>query len=93
MYNTHSINDRLKNIAKEKGFKDVERVRVILCLERIIARLMQNSYLHDHLIFGGGFVLYKNADSHRFTKDVDAIISVIDDKKLVKLVKESLKRV
>ena len=57
MFNTKSINDRLKNYAKKNGIKKVEMARVALCLERVIARLMQDNFLYEHLIFGGGFVL------------------------------------
>ena len=91
MYNSQSINDRLKNIAKKEGFKNIEKARIILCLERVIARLVIDKYLQEHLIFGGGFVLYKEAKSQRFTKDVDAIISGINNAKLIEKIVNCLK--
>jgi predicted nucleotidyltransferase component of viral defense system len=91
MYNSQSINERLRNFAKENNISNVERARVILCLERVIARLMQDKYLFSKLIFGGGFVLYQVTDSLRFTTDVDAIISDQDKDKLIASVKEALK--
>lgn len=90
MYNAQSINQRLKNFAKANGISNIERVRVILCLERVIARLVQDEYLCSKLIFGGGFVLYKEVGSQRFTSDIDAIISDIDKKKIIEFVNRAL---
>ena len=83
MYNAQSINQRLKNFAKANSISNIERVRVILCLERVIARLVQDEYLCSKLIFGGGFVLYKELGSQRFTSDIDAIISDTDKNKII----------
>lgn len=90
MYNTQSINERLRNFARDNNIPNVERARVILCLERIIARLMQDKYLCSKLIFGGGFVIYKMLHSLRFTVDVDAVISGVDKKELITKINEAL---
>jgi hypothetical protein len=76
MYSSAQLNDRIKNAARALGVDDVNRVRTIVVLERIIARLVTNSFLKEHLVFGGGFVLFKEFGSNRFTRDVDAIIVV-----------------
>ncbi|OFZ26735.1 MAG: hypothetical protein A2381_17245 [Bdellovibrionales bacterium RIFOXYB1_FULL_37_110] len=90
MFNSKSINDRLKNYALEHGIKDVEKARIALCLERVIARLVQDNFLYEHLIFGGGFVLYKETNSNRYTRDVDAVISGIGKDELILKVNENL---
>lgn len=74
MYNAQSINQRLKNFAKANSISNIERV---------IARLVQDEYLCSKLIFGGGFVLYKELGSQRFTSDIDAIISDTDKNKII----------
>jgi hypothetical protein len=89
MYNSKSLNDRLKNYSKEHGVP-VDRVRTTLGLERLIARLMQDTFLYEHLVFGGGFVLYKEADSDRYTRDVDAVINGVGHKELISRVEQSL---
>lgn len=91
MYNTQSINERLRNFARENNIPNVERARVILCLERVIARLMQDEYLCSKLIFGGGFVIYKSIQSLRFTVDIDAVISGVKKEVLITKVNEALK--
>lgn len=45
----------------------------MLALERIIARIGANKALRDKLIFKGGFVLLKQFNSQRFTRDLDAL--------------------
>jgi predicted nucleotidyltransferase component of viral defense system len=90
MYNSQSINERLKNFAKKNNISNVERARVILCLERVIARLMQNELLNSKLIFGGGFVVYKEVNSLRFTKDIDAIIYGTEKDQIIDEVKKAL---
>lgn len=90
MYSAQAINDRLKNFSKDKNGFGPEKARVILALERIVARLMTDSFLREKLIFGGGFVLYKINDSNRFTRDVDAIISGVERSELIQRVSACL---
>lgn len=40
MFNSDQINFQIKKVAKELGVADVNRIRTILTLERVIARLM-----------------------------------------------------
>jgi hypothetical protein len=74
MYSAEQLKHRIRKAASELGISDTNRIRTIVTLERIIARLMANSYLKEHLVFGGGFVLFKEFGSDRYTKDADAII-------------------
>lgn len=68
-----SLNDRIKNCAKETGAKDTNKIRTTLALERLVARFMSNPILEESLVFLGGFILYKEGISSRFTRDVDMI--------------------
>jgi hypothetical protein len=74
MFSAEQLKHRIRKAALELGVTDTNRVRTIVTLERIIARLMANPYLKEHLVFGGGFVLFKEFGSDRYTKDADAII-------------------
>lgn len=85
-----SLNDKIKNIAKENNIKDVNKVRTTLALERIVARLRNNKFLDGKLVFCGGFVLYKESITDRFTKDVDMISSYKDHEKIIEEIKTSL---
>ena len=60
MFNADQINHQIKKTAKDMGIADVNRVRIILTLERVIARLVNNPFFKERLIFGGGFVLLKS---------------------------------
>ena len=59
MFSADQLKDRIRKAAKDLGIEDVNRVRTIVTLERIVARLVTNKYLKDHLVFGVGFVLFK----------------------------------
>lgn len=51
----------------------INELRVILALERIVARIESHKTLREKLIFKGGFVLLKMLESPRFTRDLDAL--------------------
>jgi hypothetical protein len=90
MFKSDQINFQIRKVAKERGIADVNRVRIILTLERVVARLVSNTFLKARLIFGGGFVLFKELNSNRFTKDIDAIVNNINKERLVIEVNKSL---
>ena len=80
------IKNELKKLAGKKGSLPINELRIILTLERIVARLDVSSKVKKHLIFKGGFVLLKILESNRFTRDLDALckgISVEDSKPLI----------
>lgn len=89
--NERSINAKVSNVAKKLGVGDVNRVRIIVALERLIARLMTQSYLRENIVFNGGFVMLKTTDSERFTKDLDAIIKKTSSEKIDREVSSALK--
>ncbi len=86
------LNQKIRDKAKELGVGDVNRIRIIVVLERLIARLESNSYLANKLIFCGGFVLYKTSETNRFTIDADAIISQVSRQKLDQEINEALSK-
>ncbi|MBI2522271.1 MAG: nucleotidyl transferase AbiEii/AbiGii toxin family protein [Bdellovibrio sp.] len=90
MFNADQWNAKIKKVSQDLGVKDVNRVRGIVVLERIVARLVTNPFLKEHLIFGGGLVLFKELDTNRYTRDADAIVSGIDQVNLEKEVIKAL---
>ncbi len=81
---------KIKALSKEQSQFGVNEIRVIVALERTIARLIQNKELTEHLIFKGGFVLLKSYQSERFTRDVDALAINISKEKILELVQSEL---
>jgi hypothetical protein len=90
MFNSDQINFQIKKVSKGLGVADVNRVRTILTLERVVARLMNNSFLKKKLIFCGGFVLFKESETNRFTRDADAIIAGVSKEKLIAEIENSM---
>lgn len=76
-------------ILKDPSFS-INELRVIVALERLIARLSLNRELAEHLIFKGGFVLLKSYEGRRFTRDADALAVDISKQKLKDLVCDAL---
>lgn len=68
----------------------INELRVVLALERLVARIEAHRILRDKLIFKGGFVLLKTFDSQRFTRDLDALAADLPKQKLLSQVKEAL---
>jgi hypothetical protein len=67
------INGSIQKLALTNPNLSTNRLRVVVALERAVARLQTQPKLADHLIFKGGFVLFKVMMNPRFTRDVDAI--------------------
>jgi hypothetical protein len=68
----------------------LNQLRVIIALERLVARLESNSILSQHLIFKGGFALLKHLNSARFTHDLDASYFLFPLDKIVPIITDSL---
>lgn len=68
-----SLNQKVRSVAKQFDVKDVNKVRATLALERLVARIRNSEFLSEQVIFCGGFVLYKEGLTDRYTKDVDMI--------------------
>ena len=80
------IRAELTQIASGKDSWSINELRIVLGLERIVARLIHHKELEKHLVYKGGFVLMKALGSDRFTRDLDALGVGIDKDKVVKLV-------
>lgn len=90
-------NNRVKQLTKalkELAHKDtqlsVNELRIIIALERAIARIQHDKELADHLIFKGGFVLLKQYQSHRFTRDADALAVSTSKETFANLVRQAI---
>lgn len=79
----------IQEVARQGG-RSVNELRVVIALERIVARLENNPKLAKHLVFKGGFVLLKLIDSARFTRDVDALAKGISRAEIPDLVKSAI---
>lgn len=86
------ITRAMKALVKKESSLKINEVRVIVALERAIARLEHNRELKAHLIFKGGFVLLKNYESPRFTRDADALAVGIPKTKIKNLVRAALEK-
>lgn len=68
-----SVRQKLTLLSKKLGakYKDIETVFMI---ERLVARLIADKKLANHLVFKGGFVGLKIYESPRYTIDLDALL-------------------
>lgn len=66
------------------------KLRIILALERIVARLERNQTLSKILVFKGGFVLLKEFGHGRFTQDLDMLVQASSPEKILNQMKEAL---
>jgi predicted nucleotidyltransferase component of viral defense system len=87
---TKNLLKNINQLSKEHSQLNVNEIRLVLALERVIARLQSSKKLKKHIIFKGGFVLYKEFSSVRFTRDIDALAKNISKDKLKNLVLEAL---
>ena len=80
------IRTQITRMANTKDSWSINELRIILGLERIVARLIHHKELEKHLVYKGGFVLMKALGSDRFTRDLDALGVGIDKDEVKKLV-------
>lgn len=80
----------LKKLAKNDEDLGLNDYRMIVALERAVARVESDSELAKNLIFKGGFVLLKSANSTRFTRDIDALAKEIDQEQVIERVNNAL---
>lgn len=84
------VSRALKKIASADSRLDHNEWRIIIALERAVARLEHHERLREHLVFKGGFVLLKTTTTSRFTKDVDALAVAIKRENVPELVRSAL---
>lgn len=80
----------LKKIASADSRLDHNEWRIVIALERAVARLEHHKHLREHLVFKGGFVLLKTTETSRFTRDVDALAVAINKANVPALTQEAL---
>jgi len=85
-----SLNQKILNYAKSIKADDVNKIRTTVALERLVARIQSSSFLEDKIIFCGGFVLYKEGLTDRYTRDVDMISSEENQKQVVQEIKNAI---
>ena len=54
-----------------------------MALERLVARLQSSKFLEGKLVFCGGFVLYKEGVTDRYTRDVDMVSPAKNQKEVI----------
>lgn len=86
------VSKALKKIAEADARLNHNEWRIIVALERAIARLEQDDRLRKHLVFKGGFVLLKTTETTRFTNDVDALAVALQKEDVPLLVQNALKQ-
>lgn len=84
------VRRKIKNLTVSQQNLDVNEIRVIVALERAIARVVANKELSQAFVFKGGFVLFKDYHSDRFTRDIDALASNIQKEQVKSLVSKAL---
>lgn len=87
------VGERIRGLASDpKLALTANQLRIVVAIERAVARLESNPKLRDHLIFKGGFVLLKTIGSARFTRDLDALAYDINQDKVPNLAKSALEQ-
>ncbi len=84
------ITQAMKTLVQKEPRFNINEVRIIVGIERAIARLSGNQDLAEHLIFKGGFVLLKSYENSRFTRDADALAMAISKENLNERVRAAL---
>jgi predicted nucleotidyltransferase component of viral defense system len=84
------ILNAIRNLVSQTPSKGHNEIRIVVAMERVVARLESHKELFEHITFKGGFVLLKNFNSPRFTRDIDALARNLTKKKLKSLITEAL---
>lgn len=85
-----SVMKALRQAAVADSSRSINELRVIVALERAIARIENEPVLAKQLVFKGGFVLFKLIESPRFTRDVDALAFGLASRKIPSLMESAL---
>ena len=86
---TKKVLNAIRKIANDSSLS-VNELRVLVALERIVARIDAFQPLENKLVFKGGFVLLNAYQSPRFTRDVDALARNIGKEALISEVPKAL---
>lgn len=88
--NSKIITRHIQKLSKE-GDLSHNDLRLLIALERAVARIDAHPKLSEHLVFKGGFVLLKTLMSNRFTRDIDALAVDVRRSQVPDLVRIALK--
>jgi predicted nucleotidyltransferase component of viral defense system len=72
-----SVRQRLADLSRKLDIP-YQNLETAFILERLVARLIADDVLHQHLVFKGGFVGLRVYDSLRYTIDVDVLVVKAD---------------
>jgi hypothetical protein len=86
-----TVMDALKALSRASKGQSINELRVIVALERAIARIEAHPRLSSHFVFKGGFVLLKTVDTPRFTRDVDALAIGVPRERVPEMIDRALK--
>ena len=82
-----SVRQKLTNLSAKMSIK-YSNLETSFLIERLVARLIADKSLRQHLVFKGGFVGLKVYDSPRYTVDLDALLVKSNIEATLKLTKE-----
>ncbi len=86
-----AVKAALKMLEKQMPHNSINELRIIVAIERVVARLERHPQLSKHLVFKGGFVLLKTIHTSRFTRDIDALALNLPRESIVTMVPHALK--
>lgn len=73
----NSVRQKLVNLSHDLGIP-YQNLETAFILERLVARLIADDLLYQHLVFKGGFVGLRVYNSLRYTVDVDVLVVKAD---------------
>ncbi|MBS1960409.1 MAG: nucleotidyl transferase AbiEii/AbiGii toxin family protein [Bdellovibrionales bacterium] len=82
-----SVRQKLTALSKKLGVQ-YRNIETVFMIERLVARLIADKNLANHLVFKGGFVGLKIYESPRYTIDLDALLIKANIDETLERVKE-----
>ncbi len=89
---SHRILKAMKQLCQTDSTRTLNELRILIAMERVVARIESHEILREQLIFKGGFVMLKNFDSPRFTRDIDALTQDLRKSQLKTFVTTALQK-
>lgn len=83
----NSVRQKLTDLSKKLNVQ-YENVETAFMIERLVARLVADKNLNNHLVFKGGFVGLRVYNSNRYTIDLDALLVKANVESTLKVAKE-----
>ncbi|MCB0420811.1 MAG: nucleotidyl transferase AbiEii/AbiGii toxin family protein [Bdellovibrionales bacterium] len=83
----NSVRQKLTDLQKKLGVP-YQNLETAFMIERLVARLVSDKHLSQHLVFKGGFVGLRVYNSQRYTIDLDALLVKANIDSTLKITKE-----